>query len=956
MFFIFPQRCEISKLASTYSINSPREWDICSHWNGRRHFLELGERGELHARNVSASNYMSTFYTSSIANINNRSILSEPWYQCNLELVTCSECVIRITFTYSNFSKTCQPVVSSNDGTLHNKCFCEHITFSEPPYDVAISGKKFCGEDKVFRSTTRSVLLQFFFQATYIHIFSLQYFSERNVNVISGSPRIQNVQKNSTKSRNCVITTPYFPVPYPRDYGVEHILTCETEDCHVKLEFSDFQLGMISTMMVFDSNGQMLDSYNGEIFRPPVIMSSGKSLLLQFRGNGVTGVGFRAAISFISDIEYNDKLILPNTDCGGMVEGLGGAITMMNMIENETEIKYYDCIWIIKPANNYMMMKTHISVRVDTFIGMESNSVVELRQGTISTALLIESVNWPSSKISEKTHITPILSGFYIHLKGIFGKKSRLAIVYSVFNYMNCYIGSEFLCQNNHCLSIRLHCDGFDQCGDGSDEPETCGNQISNVQSDQREWYTSKPNYYFPKIEQYPDLKTATGIFVISTLGILVLLSGWMMILYRMGIRARNQRELQNQLQTISELLDRDRQEDQTDNPPDYEAPPEYDEVVKFKTGTEGTSKQRGRRNKRKQRHSKDQKNQLSRMKDKELSHTNDSAKTDEVSNILSDHMQSLSNIVVNSTATCENSKTIASKTEVDSTSCVLPTRHPKKTTKTSSNDQSTSINVFSAYSSDASTPFEESSSPFGDDSLNISLTLTMSNTKILRASKNHESLYSEKNNLKKAWVIFDNGHVQTIQSKRMRLRHTLSSPETFLHHLQSSDDTNYANIYNERNSYLSNATTFGSDLSSDHGTLNNELYDNSLRKEESNRVSNAMNFFKAIQTKSKILSTQNSENYPGSSLTMPSQVTLNYSNYSDVESDADPDISGFDNVYLFGNSKRDVQRSKQKKRGDRRSNSFTNYGRRHSAGDRESLKRCSSADLLMNMVTLSLT
>lgn len=37
------------------SSNSHRGSDICSHWNGRRHFLELGERGELHAFNVSAS-------------------------------------------------------------------------------------------------------------------------------------------------------------------------------------------------------------------------------------------------------------------------------------------------------------------------------------------------------------------------------------------------------------------------------------------------------------------------------------------------------------------------------------------------------------------------------------------------------------------------------------------------------------------------------------------------------------------------------------------------------------------------------------------------------------------------------------------------------------------------------------------------------------------------------------
>lgn len=61
------------------------------------------------------------------------------------------------------------------------------------------------------------------------------------------------------------------------------------------------------------------------------------------------------------------------------------------------------------------------------------------------------------------------------------------------FVHTDCYVGSEFLCQNHRCIPIQLHCgnflrlsivtiaiafsivlDGFDHCGDNSDEPDSC--------------------------------------------------------------------------------------------------------------------------------------------------------------------------------------------------------------------------------------------------------------------------------------------------------------------------------------------------------------------------------------------------------------------------------------------------------------------------------------------------
>lgn len=40
--------------------------------------------------------------------------------------------------------------------------------------------------------------------------------------------------------------------------------------------------------------------------------------------------------------------------------------------------------------------------------------------------------------------------------------------------FSDCFPGPEFLCENHRCIPFFLQCDGFDHCGDGSDENERC--------------------------------------------------------------------------------------------------------------------------------------------------------------------------------------------------------------------------------------------------------------------------------------------------------------------------------------------------------------------------------------------------------------------------------------------------------------------------------------------------
>lgn len=123
----------------------------------------------------------------------------------------------------------------------------------------------------------------------------------------------------------------------------------------------------VSVVQFYDWNGQRLDVSSGARFRPPVIMSSGPSLLIRFYANGGTGLGYKAFYSFVIGHSL-DKSVKPITDCGGYVENLGGAITMMDMVGEG--VKTYDCVWLIRPPKNFLHLKTHMYLKVVTFADM----------------------------------------------------------------------------------------------------------------------------------------------------------------------------------------------------------------------------------------------------------------------------------------------------------------------------------------------------------------------------------------------------------------------------------------------------------------------------------------------------------------------------------------------------------------------------------------------------------
>lgn len=236
------------------------------------------------------------------------------------------------------------------------------------------------------------------------------------------------------------ITSPFFPSFYPRDFTTEHILKCDFESCRIRIEFSDFQISRSSSMEFTDTNGERF-YVTGSTFRPPILISSGATVNIKFNANGGQDLGYRAKISFITNDEANNPDNKAQTNCGGLVETIGGAITMMNMLRkesNETTQILFDCIWIIRPPKAYQQVKTHLSIQVQKFDQMETDSEISIYQGTTSDKQMLDLVRSSSlgySSVPSRMLVVPLVSGLYVRLRGKFNRKSKLAIAYTTFGY-----------------------------------------------------------------------------------------------------------------------------------------------------------------------------------------------------------------------------------------------------------------------------------------------------------------------------------------------------------------------------------------------------------------------------------------------------------------------------------------------------------------------------------------
>lgn len=377
--------------------------------------------------------------------------LSRVKNKCRLEYKVCPSCHFEIVL--KDLTIPC----------YRPECRCGFLEIEETFPQQKL---KYCGNynESVmhFESKTRHVKLDFVQMGNVFNI-ALNITARRNHYTITGMPGSEHF-----------IQSPFFPSKYPPDYGAEYTFhSLDPKGC-VQLLFLDFQLLPQSYIEVSGHSSYRVDTYNGDIFRPPAFTSQGIQLTLKFEAHGMLAsskAGFRAKYNFFRS-DWKFAIEAPYTDCGGTAKSYGGIMA----VNAPDGVGLVDCIWLLYPP--LFSHRSLFSAMIREFQNTGIGSVLEFRKGLTSLAPAVKTIECSISGCpTERSEITISASvGVYIRFRGHMKKESSLIISYCTFKDGEC-TGDEFECANGRCIQKFLQCDGYDHCTDNSDE-EKCHDDI----------------------------------------------------------------------------------------------------------------------------------------------------------------------------------------------------------------------------------------------------------------------------------------------------------------------------------------------------------------------------------------------------------------------------------------------------------------------------------------------
>ncbi|KAI1718717.1 low-density lipoprotein receptor domain class A domain-containing protein [Ditylenchus destructor] len=274
------------------------------------------------------------------------------------------------------------------------------------------------------------------------------------------------------------IQSPRFPEPYPRILTKNYTLVNKDLSGFVRLIFDDFHIHYLSELKILDSDEQELFSTKREHRRPPSLISSGNKMSVIFTAKDFSQVvGFRAHYEFVQSRSWPDQPSPKN--CDEYLESYGGRITLDG--QKHLLNTYVDCIWLIGRFPSISRTFDRIYLKVDEFGLRGSGLRLEIRRGTNSGAervfLLFDQQlrgeNWSQKQPPEGFQADDVQPAFYMRLRGYLTYNQGFSVTFAHFYRWAtalCPGPGEFHCDNSKCVKSVLRCDGYNHCGDSSDE------------------------------------------------------------------------------------------------------------------------------------------------------------------------------------------------------------------------------------------------------------------------------------------------------------------------------------------------------------------------------------------------------------------------------------------------------------------------------------------------------
>ncbi|XP_060577891.1 uncharacterized protein LOC132735008 [Ruditapes philippinarum] len=449
---------------------------------------------------------------------------------CVLKIESCSSCQIQLKIsTDDNFTFFCQT------GIVHSKyCSlgCDYLSIFDMYY-MNETLRYYRGVDQipdVFHSESSNIFIMLCHGGMMKNYnFQISFSITQKMKTVHGS--------SDTSSATGLISSPFFPTGYAQNHEVyKYVISSTDADDYIIVTFDDWHLSETSSLYFVKSNqpGQ----FNGGSNRPVVLSDSS---LLQFTfstgvsltaGENRDFIGFRAAYKFYKGRQFITK---PNTNCKGLsylMSSKGGRISFSPASPTR---ELYDCLWVVKTQEDFegTYLKI-IRLRINGHVFRGENQIV-IRDGISSDGAVRAKHDMLDNINNGIPHYSK--TGFYIRLNASLSSSDSVILTYASYK-MSPGCGSDlFVCGNDKCIDKNLICDGYDHCGDNSDEVAGCADNTG--QWDKSYQYTITIGVIVP--------------MVISVFLIMVICLLFVMIRRCRRARLREALDSSERLQTVSE-------------------------------------------------------------------------------------------------------------------------------------------------------------------------------------------------------------------------------------------------------------------------------------------------------------------------------------------------------------------------------------------------------------------